>query len=433
MADQHQAIRRTVLRGLGAAAAMPVVGTSPARAQAGPAKIAFGWPFANGTQGVEELAKRFSEEKKSIQVEVQVIPQAQVIPRLTTAFAGGQAPDCMGMSDAWLVQFATPGWLENLEGELNSSGLDKQIVPASMQLARLVKGQAHYVGFIVEPYAVYYNRKLFAEAGVSAAPKDIDEFRKVAAKLTDASKNRYGYYVLGGSGWQFQQWSGFVMNYGGLGVDNTFYDAQGNAVIDGPRYAQGLQQWLDLYQKDKVSPAASATATFQDQTNAFNAQQVAIVMGWGAYLTTLPQGIGENNVGTAMPPAGPAGQFSFYGGNGYAINAASKNKEACWEFIRFMLKRENNSRWNQQYGAIPAVQSAWGADWLKAPKYQAPLEILRNTKSLISNPRYLPGYASFQNQFCPEQIQKTLLGRQSAQECVKAVAVALNELRAKAR
>jgi multiple sugar transport system substrate-binding protein len=342
MADQHQAIRRTVLRGLGAAAAMPVVGTSPARAQAGPAKIAFGWPFANGAQGVEELAKRFSEEKKSIQVEVQVIPQAQVIPRLTTAFAGGQAPDCMGMSDAWLVQFATPGWLENLEGELNSSGLDKQIVPASMQLARLVKGQAHYVGFIVEPYAVYYNRKLFAEAGVSAAPKDIDEFRKVAAKLTDASKNRYGYYVLGGSGWQFQQWSGFVMNYGGLGVDNTFYDAQGNAVIDGPRYAQGLQQWLDLYQKDKVSPAASATATFQDQTNAFNAQQVAIVMGWGAYLTTLPQGIGENNVGTAMPPAGPAGQFSFYGGNGYAINAASKNKEACWEFIRFMLKRENN-------------------------------------------------------------------------------------------
>ena len=103
MADQHQAGRRTVLRALGAAAAMPVVGTSPARAQAGPAKITFGWPFANGTQGVEELAKRFSEEKKSIQVEVQVIPQAQVIPRLTTSFAGGQAPDCMGMSDAWLA------------------------------------------------------------------------------------------------------------------------------------------------------------------------------------------------------------------------------------------------------------------------------------------------------------------------------------------
>jgi ABC-type glycerol-3-phosphate transport system substrate-binding protein len=156
-------------------------------------------------------------------------------------------------------------------------------------------------------------------------------------------------------------------------------------------------------------------------------------MGWGAYLTMLPQGIGEENVGTGIPPAGPAGQFAFYGGNGYAINAASKHKEASWEFIRYLLRPEHNSRWNQQYGAIPTVQSAWNDEWLKAPKYQAPLAMLRNTKALLQNPRYLPGYASFQNQFCPEQVQKTLLGRQTVQEHAKAVAEALNELRAKAR
>jgi multiple sugar transport system substrate-binding protein len=425
--------RRSVLRGLAAAAALPVVGTRIARAQSAPTKITFGWPFATGTQGVEELAKRFSDEKKTIQVEVQVIPQAQVIPRLTTAFTGGQAPDCMAMSDAWLVQFATPGWLENLEREVTASGLDKTIVPASMQLARMVKGQAYYVGFIVEPYALYYNRKLFAEAGIQAPPKDFDEFRAVAVKLTDRAKNRFGYYVLGGSGWQFQQWAGFMLNAGGIGVDNTFYDASGKCVLDTPRHVQGLERWLALYQQDKVSPPASATATFQDQTNAFNAQQLGMVMGWGAYMTTLPQGIGEANVGTAMPPAGPAGQYFFYGGNGYAINAASKTKEACWEFIRYLLRPEHNSRWNEQYGAIPAVQAAWNAEWLKAPKYQAPLEMLRSTSRLVNNPRYLPGYASFQNQFCPEQIQKTLLGRQSAPEHVKAVAEALNDLRAKAR
>jgi hypothetical protein len=61
------------------------------------------------------------------------------------------------------------------------------------------------------------------------------------------------------------------------------------------------------------------------------------------------------------------------------------------------------------------------------------MEALKRTESLVNNPRYLPGYASFQNQFCPEQIQKTLLGKQNAQEHVKAVTIALNELRAKAR
>lgn len=432
MACTHRPRRRKVLRGLAAAAALPLAHAVPARAQAGPLKVTFGWPFANGTQGIEELAKRFSDEKKTIQVEVQVIPQTQVIPRLTTAFTGGQAPDCMGMSDAWLAQFATPGWLDNLEGYIKASGIDKEIVPASMELARMIKGQAHYVGFQVEPYALYYNKQLFAQAGIAAPPRDIDEFRNVALKLTDRAKNRYGYYALGGSGWQFQQWCSWMVNYGGLGVNNTLYDAQGKCILAGPRHVQGLEKWLALYQADKVSPPASATATFQDQTNAFNAQQLGMVLGWGAYLTMLPQGIGEANVGTALPPAGPAGQFFFYGGNGFAINAASKSKDASWEFIRYLLKPENNSRWNQQYGAIPAVQAAWSDEWLKAPKYQAPMEMLKRTNVLISNPRYLPGYASFQNQVAPEQIQKALLGKQTAQEFAKAIADAADALRAKA-
>jgi len=433
MAKKHRAQRRVVLRGLAAAAALPLAQANLVRAQAGPQKITFGWPFANGTQGMEELAKRFSNERKTIEVEVQVIPQAQVIPRLTTAFTGGQAPDCMGMSDAWLAQFANAGWLENLESRIKASGIESEIVPASMAMARMIKNQAHYIGFQVEPYALYYNKRVFAEAGVAAPPGDVDELRNVALKLTDRAKNRYGFYVLGGSGWQFQQWCGWMVNHGGVGVDNTLYDSQGKCILDGPRHVQGLEKWLALYEKDKVSPPASATATFQDQTNAFNANQLGMVMGWGAYLTTLAQGIGEANLGTAMPPAGPAGQYFFYGGNGFAINAAAKNKDACWEFIRYLLKPENNSRWNEQYGAIPAVQAAWTSDWLKAPKYAAPMEMLKRTSSLVSNPRYLPGYASFQNQFCPEQIQKTLLGKQTAQEHGKAVADALNDLRAKAR
>ena len=316
------------------------------------------------------------------------------------------------------------------EGYVRANNLDNEIVPASMQLARMIRNQAYYVGFVIEPYAVYYNKKIFAEAGVAAFPRDIDEFRSAAVKLTDRAKNRFGFYVLGGSGWQFQQWSTWMVNYGGLGVNNTLYDAQGNCVLATAKHVQGLEKWLALYQQDKVSPPASATGTFQDQANAFTAGQVAIVTGWGAYLTGLAA-IGEDNLGTAMTPAGPAGQYFYYGGNGYAINAASKNKEACWEFIRYLLKPDNNARWNQQYGAIPAVQAAWSAEWLKAPKYQAPLEMLKRTSALVNNPRYLPGYASFQTQFTPEQAQKTLLGKQTAQEQAKAVAAALNDLRAK--
>jgi len=432
MASNQLTDRRRVLRGLAVAATLPTILARPAWSQANPVKISFGWPFANGTQGIEELAKRFSEEKRTIQVEVQVIPQAQVLPRLTTAFTGGQAPDCLGMSDAWLAQFAGGGWLSDLEDLISASGIEKELVPASMQLARLYKGRAYYAGFVVEPYAVYYNKKHYAEAGISQAPRDVDEFRNTAIKLTNRARNRYGYYAMGGSGWQFQQWSTWMVNHGGLGVANTMYDAQGKCVLASAKHIEGLEKWLALYQVDKVSPPASATGTFQDQTNAFNAGQIGTVMGWGQYLSTLANGIGEENLGTALPPMGPAGQFFFYGGNGFGINKNTAHREACWEFIRFMLRADNNARWNQTGGAIPTARQAWSADWLKAPKYVAPMEMINRANALINNPRYLPGYGSFQTQFAPEQIQRTLLGRQTAAEHAKAVANALDELRAKA-
>jgi multiple sugar transport system substrate-binding protein len=434
MARQLKLPRRAILAGLAGAAAATVPALRPRRswAQSAPATVTFAWPFAYGEKGVNELAKRFSDERKSVQIEVQVIPQAQVIPKLTTAFTGGSAPDCMAMSDAWLVQFANGGCLESLEPFIKSSGIESSILPASMDIGRMHKGTAHYVGFMVEAYALYYNRKIFAEAGIERAPVDVDEFRSVAIKLTDPRRNRFGYYVLGGSGWQFQQWSTWMVNHGGLGVNRTLYGTDGKCILSGPKHVEGLQKWLALYQTDKVSPPASATGTFQDQLNAFNAGQLGMVFGWGGYLTSLAQGIGEDALGTALPPIGPAGQFSYYGGNGYCISSASKNKEAAWEFINFLLKPENNSEWNRVYGAIPTNITTWNAPWLQAPKYQAPLAALRKQDSLVNNPRYLPGYASFQLQFAAEQIQKTLLGRQTAQEHGKAVAAALDELRAKA-
>jgi multiple sugar transport system substrate-binding protein len=378
---------------------------------------------------MQQLVGRFNEEQRAIRVEMQVIPQAQVIPRLTTAFTGGAAPDCMAMSDAWLTQFGGGGWLESLEPYLSASGVEREIAPASMAIARMFRNTAYYVGFILEAYAFYFNRRHLAEAGIASPPGTIDEFRNVAVRLTDARRNRFGYYVLGGSGWQFQQWSSWMLNSGGLGVNRTLYDAQGRAILDGPRHVEGLEKWVALYQRDRVSPPASATANFQDQTNAFAAGQVSMVMGWGGYLATLAQAIGEENLGVAPLPAGPAGQFSYYGGNGFSLNAASRHKDAAWELLRFLLRREHMDAWNREAGAIPANMTLWDAEWLRAPKYQAPIHMLRDVDKLVNHPRYLPGYASFQIQFTAEQIQRTLLGRQTPQQHAAAVVQALNELR----
>lgn len=423
---------RITRRALLAAGAGALVLPGGARAQAQPARITFVWPFAGGERGMQQLVNRFNEQTRAIQVEMQIVPQVQAIPRLTTAFTGGAGPDCLAMSDSWLSQFAGGGWLENLDPLLVGTGIEQEIVPGSMQIARMLGGRAFYVGYMVEAYSLYWNRRLFQEAGLAEPPATTDAFRETAMKLTDARRNRFGYYALGGSGWQFQQWSTWMLNHGGAGVDRTMFDAEGRSVLAGSRHIEGLEKWVALYQRDRVSPPASATGTFQDQTNAFVAGQVAMVMGWGIGLSTLADGIGEANLGVAAMPAGPAGQYFYYAGNGFSVNAASRQKEAAWEFLRWLLRRDNMEAWNRDFGAIPANMTVWDAEWLRAPKYQAPMAMLRATDQLLRHPRHLPGYASFQTQFAPEQVQRTLLGRQTPAQQAQAVANALNELRARA-
>ena len=81
----------------------------PARAQ-GRTKVTFAWPFAVTSQAFqEELARRFMDAHKSIEVEVQIIPQTQAVPKLTAAFTGGAAPDCLALSHQLYVALAAQG------------------------------------------------------------------------------------------------------------------------------------------------------------------------------------------------------------------------------------------------------------------------------------------------------------------------------------
>ena len=111
-----------------------------------------------------------------------------------------------------------------------------------MGLARMYRGTAHYVGFVIESFLLFYNRRLFEAAGLSAPPATLDEFADHAQRLTDRDRDRFGCYVEGGDGWSFQQWTTWALGTGGVGVNRTFFDASGRCVLNSPRHAAGLHR-----------------------------------------------------------------------------------------------------------------------------------------------------------------------------------------------
>lgn len=403
----------------------------PARAQ-GRTKVTFAWPFAVTSQAFqEELAKRFMDAHRSIEVEVQIIPQTQAVPKLTAAFTGGAAPDCLALSHQWLTQFAGGGYLESLEPQLKASGLDRDLAAPLMAESRVVGNTAHSAGFLADAYVLYCNTAFLKDAGAAEPPRTFDEFAQVARKMTDAGRNRYGYYALGATGWSYNQWTTWMFAHGGLGAGNTYFDAARKCVFRGDKHVEGLQRWLDLYQKDKVSPAASATGTWQDSANAFNAGQLGMVFGWMGLIGNFSKSLGADRFVVARPPAGPAGQFFYFGGNGYAINRQSRVKDAAWEYVRYLLTPEVNGLVNKEWGAIPGNTRAWTQPWLDTPHFRAPRAVVESAPALIRYPSHLPEWPQWFLNVCPANIQKTLLAQQTARQHVDAVATALEALAAK--
>ncbi len=380
----------------------------------GKTKITFAWPFAAAQAVQEEIVKRFNDQSKTIEVELQIIPQDQVLPKLTTAFSGEAGPDSLAMSPAWLANFAAAGWLENLDSRMSSSGLDKEILPVALIQGRMYKDTPYMAGCVVDTFPLFYNKEHFSEAGLSQPPTTIDEFHEYAVKLTDASKNRYGYFQLGGPGWSFQQWSTWMITHSGLGVDNTLYDADKKCIFRNPDGITGLERWLSLYQTDKVSPEASVTATFNDAANAFNSGQIGMVLGFLGYISNFRDGLGADKFGVALPPTGPAGEFVHYGCNGYCVGSASQHKDEAWEFVHFMLSPEINGLLNKEWGAIPSIIAALDEEYLQDPHFEAPKAMIQKVDELVHTPRQLADWGKFFQNYSVEEIQKAMLGQQSA-------------------
>jgi hypothetical protein len=71
------------------------------------------------------------------------------------------------------------------------------------------------------------------------------------------------------------------------------------------------------------------------------------------------------------------------------------------------------------------------AEYLKSPLFEAPKAMVQMTEAFVHTPRQLSDWAKFFETYGPEQIQKAMLGQQTAQQFATNVSDYLNAALAK--
>jgi multiple sugar transport system substrate-binding protein len=241
----------------------------------------------------------------------------------------------------------------------------------------------------VGDYVLFYNKKDFAAAGVTAPPKTWAELEADAVKLSDPAKHRYGIYIpFGTDEWISYDWESVLWSDGGQLVtpDGT------KTAFDSPAGVAALTLWTNLVRKDHAAPAVSyAQAGSFDGAPAFASGAVAMIVE-GQWALSEFKGI---DYGVAELPAGTSGHSATGIGVGVAsvFDHGTAANNAAIMFVQWLSSPAQGAYLAAQNSGLPSgpAQLSYPAvkqEEASAPTYPVFANQLNTGQSRPSIPAY---------------------------------------------
>lgn len=297
-----------------------------------PVKVAF-WGSPLEIELISSTINNWQKSHPDIEVKLEHIPFGSYVSKILTEIAGRSAPDIVAAEVEMFVSFADKDIFVDLKPFIDkdkSFSLD-DFFPEVVD-RYTVDGKIFGIPRDTAPIAcVYYNKRLFDEAGVPYPTDDWDwnDLLDKAKKLTKVDKDgkiiQYGFYS--------DIWYNFVLATGGKIVNDVKHPTK--CLLNSPESIEGLQFLVDLSHKYKVSPTSS---TFRNLglgvIQMFMMQRVAMFHS-GIWETPMARKIKEFEWDVAMFPKGPTGIRRFAtGGTAYGILKTAKYPEEAWEVLK---------------------------------------------------------------------------------------------------
>ncbi len=308
----------------------------------------------------QQLTPQF-EKETGIHVGWNIFPYEDTLKEETLNFiSSSQQFDAILSDVVWPVNFADPGWvipLDHFTGDakLADPALDlKDFFP--VWLASFTVNSKLY-GLPFDSYAglLYYNKSMLKVAGLDGPPRTWDDLAQVyAPKLTDKSKNVYGYVIQSARGetQTADAFARFLWPWGGrfLDIANKTIKVNDPKSVSGLEFRQGLL---------KNMPDGIVADDHSQAVQMLSQKRAAMITEWSAFYPTLSTSALGDDLGIAPEPRGPDGAYAAFGGFSYMVSAQvdKKHQDAAYLFIQWLTSKEM-AKPLIEGGAVVARQAA---------------------------------------------------------------------------
>lgn len=312
------------------------------------------WGAAEATtaDAFNAMLNGFMEKYPWITVEVTESNYDAVNTSLLTRFAAGDAPDVAQVSNQWVATYYEMGGLLPLDEYLSAETL-ADYYPGTMNGTN-IEGHQYSATWITQPFALYCNSDLLAEAGYDHTPTTWEEFIEMSYAVAALGKNAEGNTVYGRTlGTQVLANAGYMSLIDVWANGGDYYADDGSIAYGDEATVAALAEM----QKEIQDGVIAAGNQIVDNRTLFGNGQVAFHIDAPSQLKNWT----EVNVTTSLIP----GSYSFSSDHHIVASANTEHPEECALFIEYMTGIEAMELYTSYTDVMPGRSSVEALDYYK--------------------------------------------------------------------
>ncbi|MGI9644860.1 MAG: extracellular solute-binding protein [Ilumatobacteraceae bacterium] len=309
----------------------------------------------------------------------------------------GSRPTLVQLPEYTLQSFAESGTAIPVQACIEAAGFDTSALLQRTTDAYTFEGVQWSMPFNVSNPVLYYNRKMFVEAGLDPEdpPISLEDMRDVSQQLVDSGAATYGWVVDSGTdsggAWFLEQW---------FGRAGELYSDNGNGRLapstevlfdsaTGVELLTFVQEMIDDGLAFTVGDNPGGLDAFLKlaDENEPGAMTIGTSAGLGTVIAALGSGIapdlGPDDVGVGPMP-GPGDQPAAQVGGASLWLVAEKDDAAtaaAWDYVQFLVNAQSQSTWAAATGYAPIRSDALDLDplatqYAEDPRFRVPYDQL---------------------------------------------------------
>jgi multiple sugar transport system substrate-binding protein len=309
-------------------------------------------------------------------------PAVEVVAKFKTMSAAGTPPDVTSFTTTDMGDFVADHLLASLDGLIKTRGrgFSRDAFYPEVLGAMTVDGKLYAVPRFAQTMLLYHNKDLFARSGLSLPTEDWTwdtDFIAAAQRIRTAQTDEPTFAIQwdGGASPNKNLRNSILFAWGAELVDKTGK----KCLLNDAKALAALEYLYDLRWKNGYA-APSTTQV------AWNTGRMATIPN-GSFAYDGYRAL-QFQTGVALMPKGPGGRRQYGVLDAWGMAEGSKQKEAAWEFLKWIVGDEAQQHLANTETTTPATKKVYLSP-------NVPPELSRLFSEALKTAAYMPTVRHF--------------------------------------